>query len=59
MAPDGTYTAVWRKDGVKSWAHYVDMTAADYQARTTALKAKGLHPVQVNAENGVYAAIWQ
>ncbi|WP_345409546.1 hypothetical protein [Nonomuraea salmonea] len=35
------------------------MTAADYQARTTALKAKGLHPVQVNAENGVYAAIWQ
>ncbi|MEU8397363.1 hypothetical protein AB0C28_19395 [Nonomuraea sp. NPDC048892] len=59
VAPDGTYSAVWRKDGVKSWAHYVDMNAAGYQKRVDDLKAKGLHPVQVNAENGKYAAIWQ
>ncbi|AQZ66637.1 Beta-lactamase [[Actinomadura] parvosata subsp. kistnae] len=59
VAPDGTYTAVWRKDGVKSWAHYVDMSAAGYQRRFDELKGKGLAPVQVNAENGKYAAIWQ
>ncbi|MFI9839503.1 hypothetical protein ACIHFD_20890 [Nonomuraea sp. NPDC051941] len=59
VAPDGTYTAVWRKDGVRSWAHYVDMTSSGYQKRFADLKAKGLSPVQVNAENGLYAAIWQ
>ncbi|TYB58385.1 hypothetical protein FXF51_37695 [Nonomuraea sp. PA05] len=59
VAPDGTYAAVWRKDGVKSWAHYVDMSASGYQKRFDDLKAKGLAPVQVNAENGKYAAIWQ
>jgi hypothetical protein len=59
VAPDGTYAAVWRKDRVKSWAHYVDMSASGYQKRFDDLKAKGLAPVQVNAENGKYAAIWQ
>ncbi|GAA3709637.1 hypothetical protein GCM10022224_088950 [Nonomuraea antimicrobica] len=59
VAPDGTYAAVWRKDGVKSWAHYVDMSASGYQKRFDDLKGKGLHPVQVNAENGKYVAIWE
>ncbi|KAB8197641.1 hypothetical protein FH608_003645 [Nonomuraea phyllanthi] len=59
VAPDGTYSAVWRKDGVKSWAHYIDMTASGYQKRFESLNAKGLFPVQVNAENGRYTAIWQ
>ncbi|MFD0467340.1 hypothetical protein ACFQ0B_02755 [Nonomuraea thailandensis] len=59
VAPDGTYAAVWRKDRVRSWAHYVDMSASGYQKRFDDLKAKGLAPVQVNAENGKYAAIWQ
>ncbi|WP_433437820.1 hypothetical protein [Nonomuraea sp. CA-141351] len=59
VAPDGTYTAVWRDDGVKSWAHYIDMTSSGYQKRFDDLKRKGLAPVQVNAENGRYAAIWQ
>ncbi|WP_157548244.1 hypothetical protein [Nonomuraea candida] len=59
VAPDGTYAAVWRKDGVRSWAHYVDMNASGYQKRFDELKKKGLAPVQVNAENGKYAAIWQ
>lgn len=27
VAPDGTYSAVWRKDGLRSWAHFVDMNA--------------------------------
>ncbi|MFC7104742.1 hypothetical protein ACFQQB_32400 [Nonomuraea rubra] len=40
VAPDGTYAAVWRKDGVKSWAHYVDMSASGYQKRFDDLKAK-------------------
>ncbi|GAA3526548.1 hypothetical protein GCM10022419_001560 [Nonomuraea rosea] len=59
VAPDGTYSAIWRKDGVKSWAHYVDMSSSGYQKRFDDLKSKGLAPVQVNAENGRYAAIWQ
>ncbi|TDC99681.1 hypothetical protein E1292_31110 [Nonomuraea deserti] len=59
VAPDGTYTAVWRKDGRRSWAHYIDMSAAGYQQRFNAFKKRGLHPVQVNAENGKYAAIWE
>ncbi|MFI7642989.1 hypothetical protein [Nonomuraea sp. NPDC049400] len=59
VAPDGTYTAVWRRDGDRSWAHYIDMTSAGFQKRFDDLKAKGLSPVQVNAENGRYAAIWE
>ena len=59
VAPDGTYSAVWRKDSGKSWAHYIDMSSSGYQKRVNDLKSKGLAPVQVNAENGKYAAIWQ
>ncbi|MFC4115498.1 hypothetical protein [Nonomuraea zeae] len=59
VAPDGTYSAIWRKDGVNSWAHYIDMSSSGYQKRFDDLKGKGLAPVQVNAENGRYAAIWQ
>ncbi|MGW0801810.1 hypothetical protein [Nonomuraea sp. NPDC002799] len=59
VAPDGTYSAVYRKDGVRSWAHYIDMSSSGYQKRFDELKGKGLAPVQVNAENGRYTAIWQ
>lgn len=58
VAPDGTYTAVWRKDGLRSWAHFIEMNGSGYQKRFDALKAKGLYPVQVNVENGRYAAIF-
>ncbi|NUP76303.1 MAG: hypothetical protein HOV96_01990, partial [Nonomuraea sp.] len=47
VGPDGTYTAVWRKDGLKSWAHYIEMDGAGYQKRFDQLKAKGLYPVEV------------
>ncbi|GAA3242206.1 hypothetical protein [Nonomuraea helvata] len=59
VGPDGTYTAVWRKGGDKTWAHYIDMTSSSYQKRFDDLKDKGLFPVQVNAENGRYAGIWE
>ncbi|SDH78625.1 hypothetical protein [Nonomuraea jiangxiensis] len=58
VAPDGTYTAVWRKDG-RRYANYIDMSSSGYQVRFNQLKDQGLHPVQVNAEGGKYAAIWE
>ncbi|GAA2319796.1 hypothetical protein GCM10010149_85640 [Nonomuraea roseoviolacea subsp. roseoviolacea] len=59
VAPDGTYTSVWRKDGLKSWAHYVEMSGSGYQKRFDQLRARGLRPVQVDGENGHYAAIFE
>ncbi|MFE3450494.1 hypothetical protein ACFXJ8_16325 [Nonomuraea sp. NPDC059194] len=59
VGPDGTYTAVWRKDGGGAWMHYIDMSSAEYQQRFDAFKAKGLYPVQVNTEAGRYAAVWE
>lgn len=58
VGPDGTYAAAWRKDGLRSWAHYIEMSGAGYQKRHDGLAAKGLYPVSVNRENGSYAAIW-
>jgi hypothetical protein len=34
------------------------MSSSGYQRRFDQLKAKGLLPVQVNAENGRYAAVF-
>jgi hypothetical protein len=35
------------------------MSASGYQARFDQLKDQGFRPVQVNAENGRYAAVWE
>ncbi|MEO3876682.1 hypothetical protein ABGB18_48695 [Nonomuraea sp. B12E4] len=58
VAPDGTFAAVWRKDGHR-FANYIDMSSSGYQTRFNQLKPEGLRPVQVNAEGGKYAAIWE
>ncbi|MGP3956872.1 hypothetical protein ACTWPT_12800 [Nonomuraea sp. 3N208] len=58
VGPDGTYSAAWRKDGLRSWAHYIEMSSSGYQKRFDQQRARGLHPVQVNSENGRYAAIF-
>ena len=59
VGPDGTITAIWRKDGVRRWYHYVDTSGAAYQRRFNQMTAKGMYPVQVNVEAGVYASVWQ
>lgn len=59
VGPDGTITAIWRKDGVRRWYHYVDTSGAAYQRRFNQMTAKGMYPVQINVEAGVYASVWQ
>ncbi|WP_327590706.1 hypothetical protein OHA25_29590 [Nonomuraea sp. NBC_00507] len=58
VGPDGTYAAVWRKDGLRSWAHYIEMSSSGYQKRFDQQRARGLYPVQVNSESGRYAAVF-
>ncbi|MFI7642652.1 hypothetical protein [Nonomuraea sp. NPDC049400] len=58
VGPDGTYTAVWRKDGLRTWSHFIDMSSSGYQWRFDQQRARGLYPVQVNSESGRYAAVF-
>ncbi|GAA4519033.1 MULTISPECIES: hypothetical protein [Nonomuraea] len=51
------YVAVWSANP-GAWHSSIGMTAAGYQSRFDDLKAKGFHPIHINAERGRYAAIW-
>ncbi len=58
VGPGGTYTAVWRNDKIGGWFEYTGMSSSGYQSRFDKLKGEGYFPVQVNSEDGKYAAIW-
>ncbi|MBE3011262.1 hypothetical protein IL992_18970 [Microbispora sp. NEAU-D428] len=59
VGPDGkTYSTVWVKDGIRTWYAFHGMSAAQYQKRFDEMAAKGLYPVSVDMENGVYAAVF-
>jgi hypothetical protein len=58
VAPGGTYTTVWIKDASTPFYAYQGMSSSGYQRRFEQLRAKGFYPVQVDAENGTYAAVW-
>ncbi|MCC5579670.1 hypothetical protein IMZ11_28980 [Microtetraspora sp. AC03309] len=56
--PGGTFTTIWRNDKSGSWYEYTGMSSSGYQSRFDKLKTEGYFPVQVNSEDGKYAAIW-
>lgn len=59
VGPDGkTYSTVWVKDGIRTWYAFHGMSAAQYQKRFDEMAAKGLYPVSLDMENGVYAAVF-
>ncbi|WP_157570124.1 hypothetical protein [Microtetraspora malaysiensis] len=59
VSPDGKgYLAVWRNDSIGAWYSFHAMSAAQYQARFDEMTAKGLYPIWIDMENGVYAAVF-
>lgn len=63
ITPSGRYLHGFTEGSVGAWEARGDMTAASYEAKVAALKAKGLVPTRVSAETvgGTtrYAAIFQ
>ena len=58
VEPGKLYTTVWGKASSTGLKEYLQLSSVTYKLKSLEMKGLGYHPIVMNVEDNVYAAIW-